>query len=476
MSSGGILQFTEKYPNEPSKDYMNCRSYDVVPTTAFIQGVSVYSLAESWGMRYVFTGGDDGFVRKYDMQASVNGGQLLTVSQKHMLPDTITKAGVLCSYWENEQPLEREQYTVAADKTYIPRVSPVYALEAQSEALWVCAGLESGGISLQSATYGEMGQVLAYLNGHNKTVSDLQLNRHETEMLSGSWDRSIGVWDMNAGVQVRKYRNLASQVSSVDWQPRYARIEPNVEPSKNDDDDDDDKSMESLFGSDEDAEEAKDGNGGNENSKTEEEETQSGIKESKTETEVKDEQKNLDEEERANAGSPNKEDAGETGNVFMSSAFNGLVELWDKRQPERIASLSDTKSPPWCMSACFSTDGSEIYAGRRNACVEGYDLRKCNEVLRTLKFPSISGAVSCVARMPNNRSLLCASLDNIRLFDLKNEGKIPFTIIPGHHGTVISRMLVDKSGRFMVSASGGRGWAENSGDIALAYEIEPESA
>lgn len=467
MSPGGILQFTEEYPNNPSEDYVKCASYDIVPTTAFIQGVSVYSLAQSWGMRYVFTGGDDGFVRKYDMQASVNGGQLLTVSQKHMLPDTITKGGVLSSYWENEQPLEREQYAVAADNTYMPKISPVYALEAQSEALWVCAGLESGGISLQSATYGEMGQVLAYLNGHSKTVSDLQLNRHETEMLSGSWDRSIGVWDMNAGVQVRKYRNLASQVSSVDWQPRYARIEPNSEPTKNSDDDDD-KSMESLFGSDEEDEK--------QNQKNEEEDgEQSGIKETKTETEVKDELKNIDEQNRSDAGSPNKEDAGETGNVFMSSAFNGLIELWDKRQSERVASLPDTKSPPWCMSACFSTDGSEVYAGRRNACVEGYDLRKCNEVLRTLKFPSISGAVSCVARMPNNRSLLCGSLDNIRLYDLNNQGKIPFTIIPGHHGTVISRMLVDHSGKFMISASGGRGWAENSGDITLAYEIAPEN-
>ncbi len=78
-----------------------------------------------------------------------------------------------------------------------------------------------------------------------------------------------------------------------------------------------------------------------------------------------------------------------------------------------------------------------------------------------------------------------ASQDNIRLYDLKATSGIPFLIIPGHHGGVISSFCeifslclstlmlsdVDPTCRYAFSASGNRGWDGNSTEVLLGYEI-----
>lgn len=449
MSRLSLADFKERFKNEPPSEYRTSLSFEIVPKIAFIHGSPVNSLTASLGMRYVFTGGDDGFVRKYDFHSSINGTQLLTANQRHLLPDTITKSGVLSAYWENEQPLHKEEYEPADDGTYMPKMSPVYSLAAQSEALWVASGLQSGGISFQSATYGELGQCLAYFDGHSKTVSDLKLNDTETSLLSGSWDKSVVLWDLNAGVHAQKYTELSSQVSCVDWQPLGAQAV--VSPKKlnkitKDDDDDDDKSLESLFGSEDE----------------EKKEEQAKIRDN-------------GEDARENAEESVYSDSKKnTGNVFMSACYNGTVEVWDLRQATRASWLAGTQAPPWCTSACFSYDGNKAFAGRRNACIEEYDLRRCDSPSRILKFPTISGAVSCMTPMPNNRSLLCASYDNIRIYDLETTRKTPFFIIPGHHGALVSRMIIDSSGKYLISACGGRGWVDAPSDVTLAYDISPE--
>lgn len=49
-------------------------------------------------------------------------------------------------------------------------------------------------------------------------------------------------------------------------------------------------------------------------------------------------------------------------------------------------------------------------------------------------------------------------------------------IIPGHHGGILSALYVDETGRFMVSASGNRGWGHaNFTESVLIYEIEFEN-
>lgn len=409
---------------EPSPELRFCASYDIAPTMGFIHGGPVYSLAISWNTKYLFTGSEDGFVRKYNFYDTLNDKQPLTVGQRHALPDSTTKGGVIVSYWENEQPLYEDEY-VETNGMYLPKVSPVYSLVADAEALWLCAGLESGGISVQSARYSE-GQILAYLDGHQRCVSDLALAPDGVRLLSGSWDRSLRVWDLNTGQTAAQFANLNGQVSTVAWQQLGAPFYTAGAGSE-------DKSMGSLFGSD---------------------------------------------DEAAGSDAPSEPSGAarnDSGTTLLSTTITGTIETWDTRSPARCAAYTGSAAPPWCMSACWSHDGSSIYVGRRNSTLDVYDIRNPQAPADVLRLPSISGPVSAVAAMPNGRGVLAGSVDNIRLYDLQSTRKTPFYIVAGHHGAVVSRLLLDPSGQYLFSSSGGRGWLPGSTDIVLGYEIEPEA-
>ena len=164
--------------------------------------------------------------------------------------------------------------------------------------------------------------------------------------------------------------------------------------------------------------------------------------------------------------------------IFLTSAIDGTVDIWDRRQEQRITRIAVPQgTPPWCMSACWSTDGDRIYVGRRNSTVEEFSLRGNVHVpSKVFKFPSVSGAVSTVAAMPNNRHVLCGSHDNVRLYDVHSSKQqaVPFWIVPGHQGGILSSIKVDPSCRYMVTSSGDRGWSgTTSTDVALVYEIDP---
>ncbi|KAJ3080183.1 Transcription factor spt8 [Quaeritorhiza haematococci] len=50
---------------------------------------------------------------------------------------------------------------------------------------------------------------------------------------------------------------------------------------------------------------------------------------------------------------------------------------------------------------------------------------------------------------------------------------VPFSIVAGHHGGVISRLLMDETKRYLVSTSGTRGWDGVSTNMCLFYDIAP---
>ena len=76
--------------------------YDIVPTIAAPHSTSINAICAMPDLRWVFSGGSDGYIRKFDWHATVNGKVMLTVAQRHPFVDSVTKAGVLVSYWENE--------------------------------------------------------------------------------------------------------------------------------------------------------------------------------------------------------------------------------------------------------------------------------------------------------------------------------------------------------------------------------------
>ena len=78
--------------------------YDIVPTIAAPHSTSINAITATPDLRWVFSGGADGYIRKFNWVETANGKVMLTVAQRHPFVDSVTKAGVLTSYWENEEP------------------------------------------------------------------------------------------------------------------------------------------------------------------------------------------------------------------------------------------------------------------------------------------------------------------------------------------------------------------------------------
>jgi transcriptional activator SPT8 len=102
-----------------------------------------------------------------------------------------------------------------------------------------------------------------------------------------------------------------------------------------------------------------------------------------------------------------------SSDIMMTSTMDGQVTLMDRRMPEggRVGRLQGgEKAPPWCMSACWSGDGNQVLAGRRNGTLDIWDVRRTSNsrapnLLRTLKTPTESGSISCVVAFPDGRHI-----------------------------------------------------------------------
>ena len=482
--------------------------FDIVPSVAIPYTSECHALAFTDGPKWILTGGEDGFIRKYDFIASIEGKSPLTMAQRHNLVDSITKAGVISSYWENEQPLTKKQLLETNPKlkisdfstgsvSYEPKVNPVYSLDVERNGYWCLSGLSSGGISLYTMRYNE-GNIHHYFhhspkkqnptldNGHNDAVSVLKLNTQQKRFLSGSWDKTIREWDLNTGKCINLFTGSSGQISNIQYRPEgLADFSVSYEDSDNklvDQDVKPESDIDSLFGD--------------------------------SDNENNEERKNIESQDKPNSSKITTNDSKATNktfsndSVFMSSSIDGTINLWDIRvsnttnSPVLRLGVSDG-TPPWCMSSTWSNCGEYIYAGRRNSTVEEFSIKMPHKrsksghnkdtmvpnVLKLLQFPKISGPVSAISTLPNNDFILCGSNDNIRLYnlnlynDLSNTSSTtnkkpatPFMIIPGHHGGILSALYVDETGRFMVSASGNRGWGHaNFTDSVLIYEIEFEN-
>ncbi|SCU77353.1 LAFA_0A01310g1_1 [Lachancea sp. 'fantastica'] len=437
--------------------------YSIYPTAAIPIQTHVHSIAMSKGLKYLFLGGEDGFIRKYDFLNTIEGKLSLTILQKHSLVESISNAGILLSYWENEVPQSRDNIKLLkSGKEYEPVVSPVHALEVQSECMFVLGGLENGGITMQGCRFME-GHIAHLFQKHTSTVNQLRLSNDESRFMSGGWDKQILEWDLQTGTCSNEFKGSTAQLSSLEFRPLYSTVDvgekANLETGNEQEDakkEDDD--LDSLFGDEEEEERVK----------TQQKEDAGDTAPDNKSPEVT----QTDEISKSTLKTVLDE------NVFLASCTNGAVQIWDRRISNRpVLNLSrGPQVPPWCMSACWSTDGDRVYAGRRNAIVEEFDLKMSSSPSKVLKFPSISGPVSCVRAMPNNKHVLCASNDNVRIYDVSQYGssKVPFLIVPGHHGGMISNLYLDPTCRFLISTSGDKGWQGVSTDATLIYDIDVE--
>lgn len=193
---------------------LTASTYDIVPTTAAPHSTSINAVTATADMRWVFSGGSDGYVRKFNWVDSINSKLMLTVAQRHPFVDSVIKAGVLMTYWENMDGNS---------------LSPVYSLASHSEGLWLLSGLESGAIRLQSVRHDE-GKEIALLQQHTSAVSVLNLTSDEKSLLSGSWDKRVFDWDLNTGQTRRTFGSSAGQISSLDIRPESTLPVPKEDP------------------------------------------------------------------------------------------------------------------------------------------------------------------------------------------------------------------------------------------------------
>ncbi|KAJ4356659.1 Transcription factor spt8 [Didymosphaeria variabile] len=198
-------------PFRPSvrPEALNALVYDIIPTIAAPHSTSINAVTATPDMRWVFSGGADGYIRKFNWIDTANGKLALTVAQRHPFVDSVTKAGVLLSYWENDD----------SDRNEATSLSPVYSLAVHHQSLWLLSGLESGGINLQSVRH-EEGKRIHTLRQHTSAVSVLTLAQDETSVLSGSWDKTINDWDLNTGQVKRRFETSnGQQISAIEQRP-----------------------------------------------------------------------------------------------------------------------------------------------------------------------------------------------------------------------------------------------------------------
>ncbi|KAF1816726.1 WD40 repeat-like protein [Eremomyces bilateralis CBS 781.70] len=202
-------------PFRPSvrPEMLTAPTYDIIPTIAAPHSTSINAVCSTSDMRWVFTAGTDGYIRKFNWVDTANGKLALTVAQRHPFVDSVTKAGVLLSYWDNEEAPDR----TPLDEDTPP--SPIYSLAVHHQGLWILSGLENGGINLQSVRHNE-GTRIAALQKHTSAVSVLSLADDETSVLSGSWDKTIVNWDLNTGQVVRTFEGSGSQISAIERRPQ----------------------------------------------------------------------------------------------------------------------------------------------------------------------------------------------------------------------------------------------------------------
>ncbi|MCJ1309917.1 Transcription factor spt8 [Agyrium rufum] len=186
-------------------------SYDIVPTIAAPHSTSINAVTATPDLRHVYTGGSDGYIRKFNWVETANGKLMLTVAQRHPFVDSVTKAGVLLSYWENDDPSAK----TGDDGS---NLSPCYSLAVHNQGLWLLSGLESGGINLQSMRH-EEGKRIASLKKHSSAVSVLNLAQDEQSVLSGSWDKNVHDWDLHTGQVIRSFEGSSGQISAIEMRP-----------------------------------------------------------------------------------------------------------------------------------------------------------------------------------------------------------------------------------------------------------------
>ena len=202
----------------PRPEAIIATMYDVVPTIAAPQATSINALAATADMRWVFSAGSDGFVRRFNWPDTVNSKSMLTVAQRHPYVDSVVKHGVLMSYWAPQESEGQGGGYRQGSPADAHNISSLQSLAVHHQGLWILAGVETGTISLHTLRHSESERI-ATLSAHSSAVSALTLANDERSVLSGSWDKSVLDWDLNTGKVRRRFGDGGGQISAIELRP-----------------------------------------------------------------------------------------------------------------------------------------------------------------------------------------------------------------------------------------------------------------
>ncbi|EMD38271.1 hypothetical protein CERSUDRAFT_152998 [Gelatoporia subvermispora B] len=529
------------------------RSYTVEAICAVPHPVPTHSLASSLCMTHLLTGSDDGYIRDYDVFTAVNGKNFLTAPQRHHcgVMEGIMKAGQIRYWWENpnkmlpdtpvDDPPLSPVYSLAmhsdalwalagSDQGQINLFTvrhepgrlvhsmfrhrgPVSALALQhDEKGFFSAGWDGEAVQWDLNT----GQLARNFTSHGAQLAAIAVRPLASSFHGRPWEpppvATTSYPPDSQASQAEQYTQgthsgTTASGTFVGSSQAYTQTNGTTQ-TQQDDDVKSEGSYDPLFDEEPDA----DGEADDEVTQPSQSSTLQGSYPGSAPngsfpnlaTQRNGQTNQMQQRMRAiSGGVPAPKNAPPvldpasyasfSPDTLMTAFIDGQIILWDTRvnSPGRgVGRLwMSEKTPPWCLSACWSADGTQIYAGRRNGAVDIYDVRQTGtsssgtpKVLKTVRNPISSGVVSCVVAFPDGRHLASASQDNIRLWNVaeamesdawgKTKGGVQFKIIPGHHGGFISQMLVDVAARFLVSASSNRGWHGESTRTVFVHEVK----
>nr|CDI54849.1 related to Transcription factor SPT8 [Melanopsichium pennsylvanicum 4] len=206
--------------------------YQIEPLAAAPHSSQIHAMALSLDGQTLLTGGSDGFVRKYNIHATMNGKTMLTQNVRHGFVEGITRGGNLTAFWPHEEHLptsssissssSSSSNSNAFSQSHLPDkdrlVGVIHSLAIQQDALWGLSGSESGNIHLCTIRH-DPGSTRHVFRKHKGAVSALALTSDETTMISGGWDQSVHQWDLNTGKIVRSFDGFAGQISGLSFRP-----------------------------------------------------------------------------------------------------------------------------------------------------------------------------------------------------------------------------------------------------------------
>ncbi|GAA5952396.1 hypothetical protein JCM3765_001960 [Sporobolomyces pararoseus] len=551
-------------------------SIDFNSVYSFPHSTSIHSFSTTPSCTNLFTGGADGFIRRYSLYSTLNPSSAsssgnLTMKQPSTTTTTTTsttdsefnnRVPFLTGYWENEESPELvtgvggvgeqgvESSSTIKWGTKISSTgsqqSSVYSLAIHSQELWGLSGTSKGSINLFTIRH-DQGQIRHVFKpdptststtspqGHFPTspISVLTLNsfNNESSFLSGGWDGRIFDWDLNTGAIKQSYLNHGSkrQISSISYRPAVpvgggggggaAGNSTTVKDGEGDTEMKVDTAADKDIDEDADGEVDADADGEDDDTLLPPPQADSNLsieKDPASDIPLLDDQKGILEGE-----------GGGEGDCFMSTSLDGLVLIWDQRihsdgvcklpdfgkELDRLGLSSGESNETgskgklgkgkgrdkWSTSACWSSNGQEIYVARHSSLFSCYDLRNFSTPISTYALPRSTGPITAIKSLSTSgsssngsgRRILTGSWDCVRVWDLdkvkpfERGDKRKFysnnseegggggvrVISGGHYGGTLSAIHVDPLEKWMFTTSGTRGWDGNSTENLIVHEI-----